>query len=388
MKNLRRYSTERTERPRMFLLLIGIMLLAAVMSLCIGAVPVAPKDVLSAIVSGKADTVAARIILYTRLPRTLAALLAGGALAVSGAVLQTVLCNPLAAPNIIGVNSSAGLAVAVACAVAPMSAAATPLIAFIGALIGVLLVLGLSEMTGASRMTVVLSGVAVSNLFAAAIDAVVTFVPDALNGYSDFKIGGFSDVTMAKIVPAGGGILISLMLILTLSQQMDVLALGPETAQSLGLSVRPIRLLLLVLAAALCGAAISFSGLLGFGVLLLEIPGVVPDVEDVVLNKNLFVKGSLNLRKVAVAVQEFVVSNIFGKIDFENKNVVISAKSRLENSSIDISGKITDDIADFHVSSDKLDLRDILYKSAFKGVADGNIINFDCKYMRKADVGE
>ena len=81
MKNLRRYSTERTERPRMFLLLIGIMLLAAVMSLCIGAVPVAPKDVLSAIVSGKADTVAARIILYTRLPRTLAALLAGGALA-------------------------------------------------------------------------------------------------------------------------------------------------------------------------------------------------------------------------------------------------------------------------------------------------------------------
>lgn len=264
MKNLRRYSTERTERPRMFLLLIGIMLLAAVMSLCIGAVPVAPKDVLSAIVSGKADTVAARIILYTRLPRTLAALLAGGALAVSGAVLQTVLCNPLAAPNIIGVNSSAGLAVAVACAVAPMSVAATPLIAFIGALIGVLLVLGLSEMTGASRMTVVLSGVAVSNLFAAAIDAVVTFVPDALNGYSDFKIGGFSDVTMAKIVPAGGGILISLMLILTLSQQMDVLALGPETAQSLGLSVRPIRLLLLVLAAALCGAAISFSGLLGF----------------------------------------------------------------------------------------------------------------------------
>ena len=179
-------------------------------------------------------------------------------------MLQTVLCNPLAAPNIIGVNSSAGLAVAVACAVAPMSAAATPLIAFIGALIGVLLVLGLSEMTGASRMTVVLSGVAVSNLFAAAIDAVVTFVPDALNGYSDFKIGGFSDVTMAKIVPAGGGILISLMLILTLSQQMDVLALGPETAQSLGLSVRPIRLLLLVLAAALCGAAISFSGLLGF----------------------------------------------------------------------------------------------------------------------------
>lgn len=126
----------------------------------------------------------------------------------------------------------------------------------------------------------------------------------------------------------------------------------------------------------------------GLADLKLEITGVVPDVEDVVLSKNLFVKGSLNLHKVAVTVQEFVVSNIFGKIDFENKNVVISAKSRLENSSIDISGKITDDIADFHVSSDKLDLRDILYKSAFKGVADGNIINFDCKYKGKADVVE
>jgi len=264
MRNLHRYSTEPTKQRGIFLLLVGAVLLAAVMSLCIGAVPVAPKDVLSALLFGKAETVSARIILYTRLPRTLAALLAGGALAVSGAVLQTVLCNPLAAPNIIGVNSSAGLAVAIACAAVPMSAAVTPLIAFVGALVGVLLVLGLSEMTGASRMTVVLSGVAVSNLFGAAIDAVITFVPDALNGYSDFRIGGFADVTMARIAPAGGMILIGLLLTLTLSQQMDVLALGAQTAQSLGLSVRPVRLILLVLAAALCGAAISFSGLLGF----------------------------------------------------------------------------------------------------------------------------
>jgi hypothetical protein len=77
-------------------------------------------------------------------------------------------------------------------------------------------------------------------------------------------IGGFADVTLARLAPAGGIILLSLLLVLTLSQQMDVLALGAETAQSLGLSVRPVRLMLLVLAAALCGAAISFAGLLGF----------------------------------------------------------------------------------------------------------------------------
>jgi iron complex transport system permease protein len=204
------------------------------------------------------------ILLYIRLPRTIGCLLAGAALAGAGLLLQSVLNNSLASPGIIGINSGAGLAVVIAAILFPGSVAARTTGAFLGAFLTVMLVYGIARSAGASRTTLVLSGVAVSNLFAAAIDAVVTFVPDALNGYSDFKIGGFSDVTMAKIVPAGGGILISLMLILTLSQQMDVLALGPETAQSLGLSVRPIRLLLLVLAAALCGAAISFSGLLGF----------------------------------------------------------------------------------------------------------------------------
>ena len=73
MRNLHRYSTEPTKQRGIFLLLVGAVLLAAVMSLCIGAVPVAPKDVLSALLFGKAETVSARIILYTRLPRPLAA---------------------------------------------------------------------------------------------------------------------------------------------------------------------------------------------------------------------------------------------------------------------------------------------------------------------------
>ena len=253
-----------TDSSKVLLLLPVCVLLSAVLSLCVGAVAVAPGDIAQALLLGKTDTVAAKIILYTRLPRTLAALLSGSALAVAGAVIQTVLCNPLAAPNIIGVNASAGLAVTLACALAPMSAVATPVIAFAGALAGVLLVLALSEMTGASRMTTVLSGVAVSNLFSAAIDAVVTLVPDALSGYSDFRIGGFASVTMTRLAPAAALILVSLALVMTLAQQMDILALGTQTAQSLGLAVRPVRLALLVLAAALCGAAISFAGLLGF----------------------------------------------------------------------------------------------------------------------------
>lgn len=263
MSGLRIFSTRRGKG----LFWAGLCLLtiiAAVASLCVGSVELSPGQVLAALTGQDTASAAARIVRYTRLPRACAALLAGAALAVSGAVIQTVLNNPLASPGVIGVNSGAGLAVAVVCAAAPLAQQATPFVAFAGALAGVLLVLGLAEGTGASRMTVVLAGVAISNLFSAGIDAVVTLVPEALNGVSDFRIGGFSGVTMTRLAPAAGLILVSLALVFSLSQQLDILALGSDTAQSLGLSVRPVRFVLLALAAALAGAAVSFSGLLSF----------------------------------------------------------------------------------------------------------------------------
>lgn len=238
-------------------------LLAATASLLIGSVSISSDQVWKAL-TGQEHSTAARIILYTRLPRTCAACLAGAALATAGAVIQTVLNNPLASPGIIGVNSSAGLAVAFVCAIAPAAQKFTPLIAFLGALAGVLTVMGLSQTAGASHMTVILAGIAISNLFSAGIDAVITFVPDALNGVTDFRIGGFLGVTTSQLAPAAVLIGISLLLTISLSQQLDILALGSDTAQSLGLSVKPVRILLLVLAAALAGAAVSFSGLLSF----------------------------------------------------------------------------------------------------------------------------
>lgn len=237
---------------------------AAALSLWIGSVQLSPTQVLNALFGHDRSSPAARIVLYTRLPRTCAALLAGAALAVSGVVIQTVLNNPLASPSIIGVNSGAGLAVAVVCAAAPLAQKYTPIVAFAGALAGVLLVTGLSRRNGAARTTVVLAGVAVSALFSAGIDAVVTLVPEALNGVSDFRIGGFTGVTMKQLAPAAGMILVSLVIVFSLSQQLELLGLGGDTAQSLGLSVQPMRILLLILAAALAGAAVSFSGLLSF----------------------------------------------------------------------------------------------------------------------------
>ncbi|MBD5393974.1 MAG: iron ABC transporter permease [Lachnospiraceae bacterium] len=263
MRSLRIFST-RHSNGIFFAGLCLLTLIAAAGSLWIGSVKLSPLQVFDVLTGREADSIAARIILYSRLPRTCAAMLAGAALAVSGAVIQTVLNNPLASPGVIGVNSGAGFAVALVCAASPLAQQYTPLVAFCGALTGVLLVTTLSQRTGASRMTVVLAGVAISALFSAGIDAVVTLVPDAVNGVTDFRIGGFSGVTMAQLTPAAILILASLGIALSLSQQMDILALGSDTAQSLGLPVQFVRFILLVLAAALAGAAVSFCGLMSF----------------------------------------------------------------------------------------------------------------------------
>ncbi len=203
-------------------------------------------------------------MLYARLPRTCGCLLAGAALAAAGTIIQGVLANPLAAPNVIGVNAGAGLCTAVWAALWPAWTAALPFAAFLGALGGVGLVLAIGTRTGASRMTLVLAGVAVSGMFSAGIDAVLTFFPDALNGYTDFRVGGVANLSMSRVAPAFWVILTAFFLALSLAGEMDVLLLGEETARSLGLPARRLRLVLLSLAAALAGAAVSFAGLLGF----------------------------------------------------------------------------------------------------------------------------
>ena len=260
MKRLRT-SSIRTESVLAALALTAA--LAALLSLCLGAAPVSLGEVAEALL-GRGTGPAAQIVLYARLPRTCGCLLAGAALAVSGTIIQGVLGNPLAAPNVIGVNAGAGFCTALCAALWPARTAAMPLAAFLGALGGVLLVLFIAERTGASRMTLVLAGVAVSGMFSAGVDAVLTLCPDALNGYTDFRVGGVANLPMSRVLPALWVALAAFLLALSLAGEMDVLLLGEETARSLGLPAKPLRLVLLALAAALAGAAVSFAGLLGF----------------------------------------------------------------------------------------------------------------------------
>lgn len=251
------------EKKWLFPAATALCLTAAILSLLLGAVRLSPLQLWQALLDGPSNT-AGYIFWYARLPRTLACLLSGAALAVAGAVIQAVLSNHLASPGIIGVNAGAGLAVTVCCALGLLSGWAIALSSFAGAMAAVLLVVFTAEKTGASRTTVILGGVAVNSFLGALSEALVTLVPEAGVLSGDFRVGGFSSVVPVRLLSAGILICGALIILLTLHNELDVLALGEETAQSLGMSVKKTRTIFLVLAALLAGASVSFAGLLGF----------------------------------------------------------------------------------------------------------------------------
>ncbi len=236
---------------------------AAILSLSLGAAKLSSTELWQAILQGPTNT-NGWIFWYSRLPRTVACLLSGAALATSGAVIQAVLNNKLASPSIIGVNAGAGLAVTVCCGLGLLSGWIIAFASFGGALAAVLTVMLVAKATGASRTTVVLGGVAINSFLNALSEAIRTLDPDIGAMSSDFRVGGFSAVSQSRLLPAGVLILLALLALLSLCNELDVLSLGEETAQSLGLPVKKMRNLFLLLAALLAGASVSFAGLLGF----------------------------------------------------------------------------------------------------------------------------
>lgn len=264
MKNLQTFSTRNSRKKVILAGLLFLLIVLMVCSLCAGAVRISLTDMFGVLISPEDHPLQRNIVLLSRVPRTVGCVVAGMAFAVAGAVIQTVLNNPLAAPNIIGVNSGAGLAVALVSLAGTAYLRFLPAAAMIGALAGVSIVLLIAERTGASKLTTVLSGIAVSSMFSACIDAVVTLSPDTLVSYSGFRIGSLAGLTMTRVLPAACIVIPVCLLVWSLSKQMDVLLLGETVAHSLGMNTKRVRSVLLVLAAVLTGAAVSFSGMIGF----------------------------------------------------------------------------------------------------------------------------
>lgn len=264
MKNSAKYCLEKNRIKRLYIAGILFLGISAVLGITLGSTPLSIIEMTDAFRRGFNASAGTRIFAYVRLPRTLASLVCGAALAVSGAVIQCVLANRLASPSIIGVNAGAGLAVTLCTALGIVGGWQLSLCSFVGAFAAVMLVSLGSKRWGASRGTVILIGVAMNSLLGAVSDTITTFIPEVGVMSNDFKIGEFSAVTYQKLVPAMVIIFVVIVILHTLHNELDVLTLGEENAKGLGLNTSLMRALFLLFAALLAGCAVSLAGLLSF----------------------------------------------------------------------------------------------------------------------------
>lgn len=245
-------------------LLLALLVVLSVLAFLLGSSSVSFGEFVAWVSGAPVDASAKSILVNVRLPRVLAALVAGACLAVSGAIIQAVLDNPLASPNIIGVNAGAGLFVLLAASLLPQATWLAPAAAFAGALCSALIVFAISTHAGASRLAVVLAGIAITAVFAAGMNTVLILDPDAYVGSSMFLSGGLSGVLLGDLAWPSAFAAAGLALGFVGARRLDIISLGDEAAHGLGMNVRANRLALLAVAALLAGAAVSFAGLLGF----------------------------------------------------------------------------------------------------------------------------
>lgn len=241
-----------------------LLLLVIVLSMMLGSVQL-PIDRIIAAFNGT-DVNAAVILFKLRLPRLLAALLAGAGLASAGFILQTVTDNGLCAPNIIGVNSGAGFFVILLMCLCPDLWRIQPFSAFVGALTATLIVLAIGQRGGRydTKSTIILAGVAVSSILSAGISFLSLRFPDILSSYLAFSVGGFTGVTLKQLVLPMLIEIICFAISMLIAPKLSLLCLGDDAATNFGINVLRLRILAIILSSALCAAVVSFAGLLGF----------------------------------------------------------------------------------------------------------------------------
>jgi len=252
--------------------LILALPVAMIAGVALGAVPVAPAEVVAAIgraLRGVSGGLADTLIVQVRLPRVILAALVGASLAGAGALYQALFRNPLADPYILGVSSGAGLGAMVAFVLTAGATAlrfgAVPLAAFAGALLTMLLVVRLASSRGRLEATsLLLAGVAISYTLSALTSFLMVFARQQMAVIVYWMMGGLSAASWPYVAMITPMFLLGIIVPLLSTRELNLMLLGDERAGHLGLSVERFKLVMLAAASLLTAAAVAVSGLIGF----------------------------------------------------------------------------------------------------------------------------
>ena len=250
-----------------FLLLTAGIILFLILNVCIGTVSIPFKDILSSI-RGQ-EVLNARILWDIRMPRTLAALILGGALALAGYLLQTFFHNPIAGPFVLGISSGAKMMVALFMVFfmgrsIRVTSFTMILAAFLGAMICMGFVLLMARRVNRMSMLVV-SGVMIGYICSAITEFVVTFAEDAeIVNLHNWSRGSFSGMNWNQVRVMSVVVFLTCICIFLLAKPLSAYQMGESYARNMGVNVKVLRIALILLSSLLSACVTAFAGPISF----------------------------------------------------------------------------------------------------------------------------
>ena len=252
-----------------FVILIVLLLLLFFWNINAGSVRMSVKEIFEIIVKKTGEQTAYNIVWQIRLPRILAALLLGGALSVSGFLLQTFFGNPIAGPFVLGISSGAKLVVSlVMIFLLSRGIASSSLVMILAAFVGSMISMGFILLVSrkVKRMSMlVICGVMIGYICSAVTDFVVTFADDSnIVNLHNWSLGSFSGTTWGNVLVCAVVVLISLALAFLMSKPMSAYQLGENYAQNMGVNIKAFRISLILLSSVLSATVTAFAGPISF----------------------------------------------------------------------------------------------------------------------------
>lgn len=254
--------------PLRLLLLALLASAALVASIAFGAAGIPLGNVIDALTGGADETTRA-IVVRLRLPRAILAALLGGGLALSGAVFQALLRNPLAEPYILGVSGGAavGAVVAIALGWSATAAWSLPAAAFVGAIVAILLVFRIATSVGRALDTrvLLLAGVILGSFFNAIVLLILTFSDaETFRSAVFWMMGSLSSASGATTSVLAAYLLPAAAVLIALARPLNLLAMGEDTALYLGVRVETVKWVAFLVASLLVAAGVAVAGAIGF----------------------------------------------------------------------------------------------------------------------------